>query len=64
MDFDHISQKDFTVSQSVWDLPLDVLVAEAAKCEVVCSNCHRARTHRKWQQGLFGGYAPEKPQPQ
>jgi len=27
-------------------LALDVVLAEIAKCDIVCANCHRIRTHR------------------
>jgi hypothetical protein len=48
MDFDHVperGEKSFSISQrcytgSSWELILE----EIAKCEIVCSNCHRMRT--------------------
>lgn len=49
MDFDHVVEpKLFDVSSAAasgrpWQLILD----EIAKCEVVCSNCHRQRTHER-----------------
>ena len=45
MDFDHREGKKFNVSE--WwhkSSSLDTLRAEMAKCDVVCSNCHRLRT--------------------
>jgi hypothetical protein len=44
MDFDHVrGQKAAIVSQlCVGDMA--VLLAEIAKCDLVCSNCHRIRT--------------------
>jgi len=47
MDFDHIdpAQKVANVSQMVsQDYPVQQILDEIAKCEVVCSNCHRIRT--------------------
>jgi hypothetical protein len=46
MDFDHLENKDFLLSRSgnrQWKKVLE----EAEKCEVVCANCHRERTHRR-----------------
>jgi|ERR1017187_1021005 hypothetical protein len=48
LDFDHLPGfvKLFAISGSAsrsWDLVL----AEIAKCEVVCSNCHRVRTMKR-----------------
>jgi hypothetical protein len=47
MDFDHLDGKEFTISSSGADYSHAKLVAEIAKCEVVCSNCHRQRTHER-----------------
>lgn len=45
MDFDHVRGiKSFGVSQGV-NRGVDVLLTEISKCDVVCSNCHRMRTH-------------------
>ncbi len=47
MDFDHVrGEKRFGIAQaikSVWRA--GALVEEILKCDVVCSNCHRERTH-------------------
>lgn len=45
MDFDHLKNKEHNVSQIT---SLDVLAQEIAKCEIVCSNCHRTRTHDRY----------------
>ena len=44
MDFDHVrGKKVLPISQlKMWRW--DLVVAELAKCELVCSNCHRTRT--------------------
>lgn len=49
MDFDHVrGEKLLDVSQLVKRTPsLRRLLAEIAKCEVVCANCHRIRTVRR-----------------
>ncbi len=45
MDFDHLRDKVREVSALVRaDVSMDRLRAEAAKCELVCANCHRIRT--------------------
>lgn len=51
MDFDHIAgEKIKNVSRLVRDgCGVDKLLAEIAKCEVVCSNCHRVRTFERLQ---------------
>lgn len=48
MDFDHLRDKSFSIgnaAQRGWS-KIKVL-AEIEKCEVVCSNCHRERTHQR-----------------
>lgn len=45
MDFDHVrGVKEFTIGQHTNTSPA-VLLHEIAKCDVVCANCHRERTH-------------------
>ena len=45
MDFDHRdpTTKSFTISQGLSNLPTTIMT-EMAKCDIVCSNCHRIRT--------------------
>ena len=51
LDFDHLRDKRADVSRLVHiAVSWDVVVAEIAKCEVRCANCHRRRTARA------GGY--------
>jgi hypothetical protein len=48
MEFDHINRdKEFTISRRVSSTSVERLLAEVAKCEVVCANCHRMRTFRR-----------------
>lgn len=54
MDFDHLGDKVMSVANMVQQGSLSKLLAEIAKCEVVCSNCHRVRT---WTRGQNGAYA-------
>lgn len=46
MDFDHVSGKKLgNIAALKTYATTAVRVAEIAKCDVVCSNCHRMRTH-------------------
>ena len=47
MDFDHRdpSTKCFGLSHAIFQAWSNVL-AEIDKCDVVCANCHRIRTHK------------------
>ena len=45
LEFDHLSDKKFNISgYRKKTNSLETIKAEIAKCEVVCSNCHRIRT--------------------
>ncbi len=44
LEFDHLGDKSFMVSQGVRDRNWQSVLDEIAKCEVVCANCHRRRT--------------------
>jgi transposase len=46
MDLDHLENKKFNLSAyKTSTLSLDTVKLEINKCEVVCANCHRNRTH-------------------
>jgi len=48
MDFDHQHSKEFLISKAVDEgISLDKIKKEIEKCHIVCSNCHRERTHNK-----------------
>ena len=49
MDFDHVrGRKLFTLGTLIaLDKTLEQVKREIAKCDVVCSNCHRDRTHKR-----------------
>jgi len=53
MAFDHRdpAQKRFTLAKAMLKSRAD-LVAEVAKCDVVCSNCHSLRTRRQHRERL------------
>ena len=48
MDWDHLRDKDTNLARAIrrgWSL--DRVKLEIAKCELVCSNCHRIRTQQR-----------------
>ena len=46
MDFDHVrGRKHKNVMELIPTLSKKIIDEEIAKCEIVCSNCHRIRTH-------------------
>ena len=47
LEFDHLGDKVFTISQGLRDRSWQHVVDEMAKCDVVCANCHRRRTARR-----------------
>lgn len=51
MEFDHLDAgtKHFNVSAGVTRASHERILAEIAKCEAVCANCHAERTHQRKQ---------------
>jgi hypothetical protein len=48
MDFDHVrGRKHKNVMELIPTLSKKKIDEEIAKCEIVCSNCHRIRTHQR-----------------
>lgn len=55
MDFDHVrGKKLFAVTDGYGKrkFPLRKILAEIKKCDVVCANCHRIRTHSRFCAGV------------
>jgi hypothetical protein len=53
MDFDHIGDKKFCISLSAsLGKTVEEVMVEIGKCEVVCANCHRKRTHDRRQHKI------------
>jgi len=51
LDFDHLPGfKKLAEVSALLREPRSVLLAEIAKCEVVCANCHRIRTWKRNQE--------------
>jgi hypothetical protein len=51
LEFDHLRDKKFSISQGLQSRNWQSVLDEIAKCEVVCANCHRRRSARR------GGFA-------
>ena len=47
LEFDHLRDKLFDISAALIQRRWSAVLAEIAKCEVVCANCHRRRTARR-----------------
>lgn len=48
MDFDHVrGNKLRAISRMINQASLSDICDEMKKCELVCSNCHRIRTHKR-----------------
>ena len=49
LDFDHRDPrtKSFEITRVAGRISLEKLLEEVAKCDIVCSNCHRERTYRQ-----------------
>lgn len=52
LEFDHLSDKEFTISQMISHSPWEEILREIDKCEPVCANCHRIRTHNRRVLGV------------
>ena len=47
MDFDHLEDKEYGINFLCSTGRIGALKKEIVKCEVVCANCHRIRTHNR-----------------
>jgi hypothetical protein len=48
LDFDHLRDKKYNISRMIHDgFSWKAIKKEIEKCEVVCANCHRVRTHNR-----------------
>lgn len=45
MDYDHVRGEKIKDISDMWAGDKDLILAEIAKCDLVCANCHRIRTH-------------------
>lgn len=51
IDFDHLKDKTQTISRLINNGSWIQIKSEVAKCEIVCSNCHRIRTYTRISTG-------------
>lgn len=57
LEFDHLKDKDRSVSRMISEgYGLARIDTEIAKCEVVCSNCHKKRTYSRNPSYRSAGY--------
>jgi len=49
MDFDHLRDKTLSVSR-MYHTSMEKILEEMAKCDLVCSNCHRIRSYRRYEE--------------
>lgn len=59
LEFDHREQvgKSFHVSEMMYSYSWESILAEIAKCDVLCANCHRKRTIKQlgfWRGNMSG----------
>ncbi|MEK9195788.1 MAG: hypothetical protein AAB914_00290 [Patescibacteria group bacterium] len=47
MDFDHVGPKTKSINAIIDNSSIRGIKEEIANCELVCSNCHRIRTHTR-----------------
>ncbi len=54
LEFDHLHSKSFGVADyKKYTINLELIKKEIEKCEVVCANCHRIRTHVRQSGGVL-----------
>lgn len=52
MDFDHVRGKKRRAVSNMGSCSLQQIDLEAAKCDLVCANCHRERSHKRQPDNL------------
>ena len=57
-DYDHrdVHLKSFAISMYLHQYTEYRLLQEMDKCDLICSNCHRFRTHAQQQAGILTGF--------
>jgi hypothetical protein len=56
MDWDHreSTEKRYGVAYAAWSRGQKTILEEIKKCDLVCANCHRERTHQRRLQDNIG----------
>lgn len=52
LELDHLSDKKYNISDIIYCHTWDSVLTELAKCQILCSNCHRKKTAKD-----FGWYS-------
>jgi hypothetical protein len=61
LEFDHIDNKAESVSEMVRiGVKPESIINEIAKCRILCSNCHRIKTHIENNSYIFKKYETDK----
>jgi hypothetical protein len=58
MDFDHVQGDKVEGIAQMWSWGREKVLAELAKCELVCANCHRERTVTRLRSGIRSRTSP------
>lgn len=55
LEFDHLGDKVFNIGTDLTHRSWSAVLAEIAKCQVVCANCHRRRSAQRggWTRALL-----------
>ena len=48
LEFDHLEDKKYNISERIGAQTLESLMIEINKCDIVCANCHRIRTCKQF----------------
>ena len=54
LEFDHVRGEKEFILKAAKTKPLNIILAEIEKCDVVCANCHRIRTQERINLGDYG----------
>lgn len=49
MDLDHVRGEKIKNISGMWSWEREKVLEELEKCDLICSNCHRVRTHERRQ---------------
>lgn len=61
LEFDHLRDKHFNISNAIRYLSTEKIIKEIEKCQVLCGNCHRIKTHKENNTWKYRMYKKENP---